>query len=67
MSPQDLKPRTSSPTSQIVSMVSKKTGISERNEHQQSYQLGGTYIKLENEWRETVKHRSVNAKILKPK
>lgn len=48
-------------------MVSKKTGISEKNEHQQSYQLGGTYMKLENEWRETVKHRSVNAKILKPK
>lgn len=52
---------------QIVSLVTKKTGISEQNYSHQSYQIGGTFIKLENEWRETIKHRSNAAKILKPK
>lgn len=52
---------------QIVSMVSKKTGISDQCQSMQCYAQGGTFIKLENEWRETIKHRNINAKIIKPK
>ncbi|CAO1322519.1 unnamed protein product [Diamesa hyperborea] len=50
---------------QINSIVSKKTGISDQN-HLISFQQGGTFIKLENEWRETVK-RCVTTKTAKTK
>lgn len=53
---------------QIISLVSKKTGIADlSSQNLQSYQQGGTFIKLENEWRETIKQRNLNAKTIKPK
>lgn len=55
------------PAFKIISLVSKKTGISEQNQALQSYQQGGTYIRLENEWRETLKQRNSNAKVIKSK
>lgn len=51
----------------IISLVSKKTGISDHNQILQSYQQGGTYIKLENEWRESLKQRNNNVRIIKAK
>ena len=48
-------------------MVSKKTGISDQNQVLQSYQQGGSYFKLENEWRETLKQRNNNTKMIKAK
>lgn len=51
---------------QIISLVSKKTGISDQTQNLH-YQLGGTFMKLENEWRETIKQRTTTAKIIKPK
>lgn len=50
-----------------MSLVSKKTGISDQNQNLQSYQQGGSYFKLENEWRESLKQRNNNAKIIKAK
>jgi hypothetical protein len=47
-------------------LVSKKTGISDQNQNLQSYQQGGTYVKIENEWRESVKQKTLNAKMVKP-
>lgn len=51
---------------QIISLVSKKTGISNHH-HNQAYQQGGTFIRLENEWRETIKQRCITTKPAKPK
>jgi len=42
---------------QVIAMVGKKTG-SDMNLQYQNYQQGGTYVKLESEWRENIKQRS---------
>lgn len=42
-------------------MVGKKTG-SETNLQYQIYQQGGTYIRLENEWRESIKQKVTKSK-----
>ena len=50
-------------------MVSKKTGIgiADQTKDFQTYQQGGIYIKLENEWKEALKHRNVTTKVVKQK
>lgn len=50
---------------QIVALVSKKTGISDQTK--EAYQQGGIYMKLENEWKESLKQRNFAAKTIKPK
>lgn len=54
---------------QIVSIVSKKTGIGVADQTKDflTYQQGGIYIKLENDWKESIKHRNVSTKIVKQK
>lgn len=39
----------------IIAMVGRKTG-SEMNTQQSNYHHGGTYVKLESEWRERLRH-----------
>lgn len=41
---------------QVMAMVQKKTG-SDLNATQQNRPLGGTYVKLEQEWKEQLKQR----------
>lgn len=41
----------------VISMVQKKTG-SDLSVSQQNRPLGGTYVKLEQEWKEHLKQRS---------
>ena len=48
-------------------MVSKKTGISDQTRDFQTYQQGGLYIRLENEWKESLKQRNVAQKNAKTK
>uniref|UniRef100_A0A182UQ44 DUF3342 domain-containing protein n=1 Tax=Anopheles merus TaxID=30066 RepID=A0A182UQ44_ANOME len=43
---------------QIISMVGKRTG-GEQNSQYQTYQQGGTYIKLETDWRESIKQKNL--------
>lgn len=53
-----------------MSIVSKKTGIgvADQTKDFQTYQQGGIYIKLENEWKEALKHRNVTTtKVIKQK
>ena len=54
---------------QVVSIVTKKTGVgvADQTKDFQTYQQGGIYIKLENEWREALKHRNVTSKTVKQK
>ncbi|XP_070501493.1 SANT and BTB domain regulator of class switch recombination [Chironomus tepperi] len=54
---------------QIMSIVTKKTGIgvADQTKDFQTYQQGGIYIKLENEWKEALKHRNVTTKVIKQK
>lgn len=40
---------------QIVGILSRKTGI-EANAQNNSYHHGGTYVKLESEWRDKLRH-----------
>lgn len=42
-------------------MVGKKTG-SDINVQYQNYYQGGTYVRLENEWRENMKHKHGSVK-----
>uniref|UniRef100_A0AAG5D193 SANT and BTB domain-containing protein n=1 Tax=Anopheles atroparvus TaxID=41427 RepID=A0AAG5D193_ANOAO len=54
---------------QIIAMVGKRTG-GEQNLQYQTYQQGGTYIKLETDWRESIKQKnlaSLKAKTNGPK
>ena len=44
---------------QIIAMVGKKTG-SDANLKYQTYQQGVTYIKLEAEWRESIKQKAAS-------
>ncbi|XP_026466014.1 uncharacterized protein KIAA1841 homolog [Ctenocephalides felis] len=37
---------------QLISMLNKKNGLDTRNSTLRQYPVGGTYIKLENEWKE---------------
>lgn len=46
---------------QVIAMVGKKTG-SDMNIQYQNYQQGGTYVRLEAEWRENVKHKHTTLK-----
>ena len=48
---------------QVIAMVGKKTG-SDMNMQYQKYHQGGSYVRLENEWRESVrqKHNQIKAK-----
>uniref|UniRef100_A0A182WCT7 DUF3342 domain-containing protein n=1 Tax=Anopheles minimus TaxID=112268 RepID=A0A182WCT7_9DIPT len=43
---------------QIILMVGKRTG-GEQNLQYQTYQQGGTYIKLETDWRESIKQKNL--------
>ncbi|XP_053666321.1 SANT and BTB domain regulator of class switch recombination [Anopheles marshallii] len=43
---------------QIITMVGKRTG-GEQNLQYQTYQQGGTYIKLETDWRESIKQKNL--------
>ncbi|KFB42675.1 AGAP004888-PA-like protein [Anopheles sinensis] len=43
---------------QIIAMVGKRTG-GEQNLQYQTYQQGGTYIKLEMDWRESIKQKNL--------
>ncbi|XP_053675983.1 SANT and BTB domain regulator of class switch recombination [Anopheles nili] len=43
---------------QIITMVGKRTG-GEHNLQYQTYQQGGTYMKLENDWRESIKQKNL--------
>ncbi|XP_035794174.1 uncharacterized protein KIAA1841 homolog isoform X2 [Anopheles albimanus] len=43
---------------QIIAMVGKRTG-GEQNLQYQTYQQGGTYIKLETDWRESIKQKNL--------
>uniref|UniRef100_A0A182Q0T7 SANT and BTB domain-containing protein n=1 Tax=Anopheles farauti TaxID=69004 RepID=A0A182Q0T7_9DIPT len=43
---------------QIITMVGKRTG-GEQNHQYHSYQQGGTYIKLETDWRESIKQKNL--------
>ncbi|XP_035912413.1 uncharacterized protein KIAA1841 homolog [Anopheles stephensi] len=43
---------------QIITMVGKRTG-GEQNLQYQTYQQGGTYIKLELDWRESIKQKNL--------
>ncbi|CRK96212.1 CLUMA_CG009640, isoform A [Clunio marinus] len=52
---------------QIISLVSKKTGISDQTQNNLNYNQGGTYFALENEWKETIKQRNLNVKASKAK
>lgn len=45
---------------QVIAMVSRKTG-GETSSQQSSYQNGGSYVRLESEWRE--RHRHNKAKM----
>lgn len=40
---------------QVIAMVNRKTGA-EINTQQQSYLNGGTYVRLESEWRDRHRH-----------
>lgn len=46
---------------QVITMVSKRTRC-DVNVHYQNFQNGGTYTKLESEWRESLKQRSTKIK-----
>uniref|UniRef100_A0A182MLW1 SANT and BTB domain-containing protein n=1 Tax=Anopheles culicifacies TaxID=139723 RepID=A0A182MLW1_9DIPT len=49
---------------QIITMVGKRTG-GEQNLQYQTYQQGGTYIKLETDWRESIKQKNLASLKLK--
>lgn len=42
---------------QVIAMVGKKTGT-DTSPNYQSYQQGGTYIRLESEWRDNLKQKN---------
>lgn len=44
---------------QVIALVGKKTG-SDINMQYQTHQQGGTYMRLEAEWRESLKQRTVS-------
>lgn len=41
---------------QVMAMVGKRTG-SDMNVKYQNYHQGGTYVRLEAEWRESIRHK----------
>ncbi|XP_055606471.1 SANT and BTB domain regulator of class switch recombination isoform X2 [Uranotaenia lowii] len=45
---------------QIIAMVGKKTG-GEQNQQYSIYQQGGSFIRLEADWRETIKQKNLNS------
>ena len=47
-------------------MVGKKTGI-DQNQLHHTYAQGGSYVKLESDWRETIKQKNIIAKASKLK
>jgi hypothetical protein len=49
-----------------MSMVSKKTGISDARDIQ-TYQQGGIFVRLENEWKDSLKQKTVNNRTIKTK
>lgn len=49
---------------QVIAMVSRKTG-SEMSNQQSHYHHGGTYVKLESEWRERHRHNKTKTNINK--
>lgn len=51
---------------QVIAMVGKKNG-SDLSVQYQNYYQGGTYVRLESEWRESVKHKhgTVKTKFMK--
>lgn len=51
----------------MISLVTKKTGISDQAKDLQAYQQGGIFIKLENEWKDSIKQRNVNTRVVKTK
>lgn len=46
---------------QVIALVGKRTG-SDININYHSYQQGGTYVRLEAEWRESMKHKPSGTK-----
>lgn len=50
-----------------MSMVSKKTGISDHAKDIQTYQQGGIFVRLENEWKDSLKQKTVNNRTVKAK
>lgn len=49
---------------QVITMVGKRTG-SDTNLRYQSHQMGGKYVKLESEWRESVRQKLAQGKAKK--
>lgn len=49
-----------------MTMVSKKTGISDQA-NLQTYQQGGIFVRLENEWKDSLKQKTVNARTSRAK
>lgn len=45
---------------QVIAMVGKKTGTDLNMQYQNCQ--GGTYVRLESEWREAVKHKGLPVK-----
>ena len=50
----------------FIQIISKKTGITDQA-FQQVYQQGGIFVKLENEWKDSIKQRNVNTRVVKAK
>lgn len=50
---------------QVIAMVGKKTG-SDTNMALQIYQQGGIYVKLESEWRESLRQKHAQGKAKVP-
>lgn len=48
-------------------MVSKKTGISDQAKDLQNYQQGGIFVRLENEWKDSMKQKNVNTRTVRTK
>lgn len=48
-------------------MVTKKTGISDLAKDIQTYQQGGIFVKLENEWKDSLKQKTTNNRAIKTK
>lgn len=48
-------------------MVSKKTGVSDQAKDIQTYQQGGIFVKLENEWKDSLKQKAISNRALKTK